>query len=189
MVDLPDNVELYERSEFEGFKHQSLNYGAACSRSDNILFLDADTIVPPKYDLLINDALNHNTVGGAFEFAFRERHPILKIIEICNRIRYRVRNSYYGDQGFFVSKHAFESMGGFPSVPIMETAKLCRRLNKIGRLKLIKTPITTSARRFIRGGILKVFAFDIIIWVRAFLGLDIDKYARGYWRENLVKYY
>ena len=185
MGQIPTNIRVYQHPEFAGHKYKSLNQGAQYACGEYLLFLDVDTLVPERFDeLIIKSLLDNNIAGGAFEFRFEERIFPLIIIEFCNRFRYRVRQSYYGDQGVFVRKSAFDQAGGYPPQRLMESAHLCYKLKKIGRLKLIKSKITTSGRRFISGGILTVFAYNIKIWILNFLGFDIQKYADGYWSKR-----
>ena len=171
-----------------GKKWSSLRMGARLAQGDVFLFLDADTVLPPDYDLLIEQALkDEKVVGGAFEFSFMEKSATLSFVTLINRIRYRFRKRFYGDQGIFVRRSAYKSSGGWPERYLMEAAYFCKELQKHGKLKIIKTPIKTSARRFIEGGVLKVFFHDVRIWFEDLLGRDVEKYARKYWLHNQKK--
>ena len=44
--------------------------------------------------------------------------------------------------------------------------------------------MTTSSRRFIQGGTMKVFFKDVWIWFLDIMGFDIQRYAGGYWKFN-----
>ncbi len=181
---LPEGIRVSKAPSFAGNKSKSLNEGSKMALGQYLLFLDADTLVPKNFDLLIKKQFEAmEIVGGAFEFEFDKKLPLLRIIGIINRIRYRYRQSYYGDQGIFVRKEVFDQIGGFPDLRLMEAAHLCQKLRQKGKLGLITTPIITSSRRFEQGGILKVFSLDIIIWVKNFLGMDVQQYARKYWSE------
>ena len=189
-VNLTSNydVTIFEKPEFIGNKYLSLNYGAKMSRGTNFLFLDADCLLPFDYDFSITNVLkNKNVVGGAFEFEMSGKGILFGIIKIINRIRYRIVKRYYGDQGVFCNKNAFDTIGGYPEKPIMEAAYFCNKLSKVGSLKLIKSKITSSTRRFEEGGILKVMAKDTFIWIQFLMGLDISKYASKYWEENKLR--
>lgn len=167
---------------------EGLNRGAASATGDVLLFLDADTIPPPGYDESIERALDTpGTVGGAFEFSLDGENFGLRIVEVLNRIRYRIRNRYYGDQGIFVRAKTFEKVGGYPDMRILEAAHLCRLLKKEGNLILINKKIKTSPRRFIKGGIYRVLAGDIRMWFLDLLGIPVDKYADAYWEENRLR--
>lgn len=163
---------------------QPLNYAACKARGGVLLFLDADTKVPQNYDLYIEKTLeNKNIIGGAFEFALEGKNPGFRIIELINRIRYRIRKRYYGDQGLFVRKEILNKVGGFPEIELLESAYLCSKLQEYGDLVLINKKIRTSPRRFEKDGVFLPFIFDIKIWFLDLLGFDVNKYAHKYWSE------
>lgn len=165
-----------------------LNEAAQYAEGDVYLFLDADTIVPPGYDKMIDAALSDpDVVGGAFEFALDGPEFGLRVVELINRVRYRIRKRYYGDQGIFVRADVFQRVGGYPEIGLLEAAYLCKKLKKEGKLKLIRQHIKTSPRRFIDGGIYRVLASDIKIWFLDLIGVGIDKYAPAYWKENKLR--
>lgn len=179
------NLRILERPNLKGQKHAILQEGADQAKGDVLLFLDADTLLPLSYDVFIEEALQENqVVGGAFEFGFDQAKLPLQIITCLNRIRYRIWPRYFGDQAIFVTKQSLERCGGWPSKNIMEAAYLCDRLRKQGQLKLIPHKVRTSARRFQRGGIFKVFWFDLMIITRDLLGLEIEKFAGQYWANK-----
>lgn len=141
-----------------GKKWASLRLGARLAQGDVFLFLDADTLLPPNYDLSIAEALlNDKVIGGAFEFSFIEKSPLLSLVTLVNRIRYRFRKRFYGDQGIFVRRTAYTISGGWPERQLMEAAYFCKKLQEHGKLVIINPSVRTSARRFTEGGILKVF--------------------------------
>ncbi|SMD32385.1 transferase 2, rSAM/selenodomain-associated [Reichenbachiella faecimaris] len=177
--------QVYEDSSLAGAKYKSLNQGAKLAKGAVLLFLDADTFLPPNFDKYVEEALSqHGVVGGAFEFGFDRKGIIYRMIQWVNRIRYRVDKRYFGDQGIFCSQKVFEQVGGYPNQPIMEAAYLCKALRKLGQLALIKVPIITSTRRFEQGNIFSVFLKDTWIWIQFTLGLNIKRYALAYWKEN-----
>ena len=59
----------------------------------------------------------------------------------------------YGDQAIFVIKSAFESLSGFPELPIMEDYELSRRISKFGEIYHSRLFVDVSYRRF-AGGIM-----------------------------------
>ena len=127
-----------------------------------------------------------DVVGGAFEFALDGEEFGLRIIEIINRVRYRVRSGFYGDQGLFVRRDIFFKAGMFPERRLFEASELCRKLRNYGKLKLIREKALTSPRRFIDGGVYKVLLYDIKLWILNELRIcDDDKLAELYWEYNI----
>ena len=178
-------VTVIEDASLKGHKWKSLNRGAAAAQGDVYLFLDADSLVPDAYDQLIDRCLAPpGVVGGAFEFAFDETGWAYALITLVNRVRYRLRKRFYGDQGIFVRRTTFEQVGGWPPLDIMEAAYFCQALQAIGQLRLIGSPLKTSTRRFAEGGIARVFWHDLIIWATDVLGQDTQRFARAYWQHS-----
>ena len=176
---------VLEDSSLKGSKWKSLNRGAAVAQGDILLFLDADSIVPERFDQAIRACLQTEVVvGGAFEFAFDEDGIAYRVITLINRIRYRLSQRFYGDQGIFVRRAIFEQAGGWPALNIMEAAYFCKNLQTWGRLHLILQPLKTSTRRFAEGGVTKVFLYDVGIWWMDVLRLDVQRFAKAYWRQN-----
>ncbi len=163
----------------------ALNRGASSAKGEVLLFLDADTVLPLGYDEAIHTALKDpETVGGAFEFALDGKEFGLRVVEMINRLRYRISHRYYGDQGIFVRASAFLKLGGYPERRILEAADFCSAMNQLGRLALIHKKIKTSPRRFLEGGVYRVLANDIKIWWLDLLGKSVDHYADLYWDQN-----
>lgn len=179
------NVTLIESPELKGLKYASLNKGASIAKGDIIIFLDADTWLPINYDQLIADKCdNPSVIGGAFEHSFDITTPFLKLVQLINRIRYRITQRYYGDQAVFCKKTTFDQIGGYPTIRIMESAQFCVRMKGEGKLTLIKDPIVTSSRRFIENGQYAVFFNDTLIWAMDWLGFDLFQKGETYWKYN-----
>lgn len=179
-------VGMFSKPEFALRKFMSLNFGMKHANGETLIFLDADTKLPTGFDRLIIEKLQHpNVVGGAFEFSFNQPDWKLKIIEVLNRIRYRLDRTYYGDQAVFCKKNVALEIGGFPEKQLMESAFFCKELLKVGKLGLIRYPIKTSPRRFNKHGFFKVTRFDVLMWVRFILNLPVEEYGKKYWGVNL----
>lgn len=179
-------VKTFQKPEFALKKFQSLNYGVSKSMGDVVMFLDADTLLPCHFDALIGSKVQQKgVVGGAFEFAFDQPDWKLTLVTGLNRIRYRFGRVFYGDQAVFVKRTALDQLGGVPNEPLMETAYLCKKLRKIGKLTIIKPALRTSPRRFKTHGFFNVAWFDINMFIRFNLGLPVSSYAKKYWSKNL----
>lgn len=163
----------------------ALNTAAPLAKGEVLLCLDADTIVPAGYDRLIAMALaDPAVVGGAFEFQLDGHGLALRLVEVINRIRYRIWPYYYGDQGIFVRSEAFRRVGGYAERRLLEADDFCRRLRRLGRLVLLRQYMTTSARRFLAGGTLRVLARDAWIWWLDLLYRPTERFGDAYQQEN-----
>lgn len=179
------NVISVVNPRLAGKKYRSLRFGAKMAQGNILLFLDADTLVPHHYDLAIEQAImDPAVVGGAFEFSFDKFSYSLFCVSFFNRIRYRFRKRFYGDQGIFVRKEVYEESGGWPERSLLEAAYLCRNLQKYGKLQLLRQQSITSSRRFTEGGVWRVFIHDFKIWAMDLLGMDVEKYGAAYWKKN-----
>ena len=169
----------------KGSKYRALNFGAQQARGEILFFIDADSFPPPQFDFYIHKSLEDpKVIGGAFHFCLAEKGLSLRLIELVNRVRYRIWKRYYGDQGIFVRRTSFEKVGAYPPCHILEASKLCEKLNQEGVLKLIPLCMRTSARRFLEGGAWRVFLHDVRIWFYDLIGLDTEKFAAAYWAYN-----
>lgn len=134
---------------------KQMNAGAAAATGDTLLFLHADTLLPPDYPRHIRDTLAQpGVVGGAFELYIDAPNRSLRVIEWCVNLRSRWRSLPYGDQGLFMRADTFEQLGGYADLPIMEDYELVRRLARLGRIRLARASVKTSARRWLQQGII-----------------------------------
>lgn len=178
---IKDQVKVIKAPDLKGKKFASLNLGASVAHGEVLVFLDADTLLPKGYATMIAQVLDTGAIGGAFIQRFDQAGWFLRLLEILNQIRYRSSGRYFGDQALFCLKSAFEKVGGYPEIPIMESAHFCSQLKRVGSLKLVNEPCITSSRRFLEGGTIRVFLFDLRIWIKDLLTLDTKKEAAKYW--------
>jgi glycosyltransferase involved in cell wall biosynthesis len=139
-----------------------------------------------KGDALIHQALaSSDLVGGAFELRLDGPQWRLRLVELINRLRYRLRGQFFGDQGIFVRRRTFETIGGFSDVGILEDARFCARARQVGKMWLIAAEMLTSPRRFYEWGILRTLGFDALTLLTELMGLDSDWLAGVYRRSNI----
>jgi glycosyltransferase involved in cell wall biosynthesis len=178
-------VRLEQGPPLPTSRADALNRAASSATGDVLLALDADTLVPHGYDRAIFQALqNPRVVGGAFEFALDGRRAGLRVVELINRVRYRIWPLYYGDQGVFVRAEVFRSVGGYPERRILESSDFCKRLAWRGKLALVRKYMTTSARRFEEGGVFRVLAHDCRIWWLDLIGWPTEQWGPAYQENN-----
>ena len=133
---------------------RQMNRGAKEANGDVILFLHADTLLPPSAMEDIRAALSDSEcIGGRFDVELEGDHWALKWIGMMISLRSRVTKVATGDQAIFVRRKVFEEVGGFPDIPLMEDIAFCQMLRKNGRLACLKSRVVTSARRWETEGV------------------------------------
>ena len=161
-------------------KGPQLNVGAAVAfhlsgASDisdiALLFLHADSLISqPAIDALNAALADQHLAGGAFYIRFAESRPrSLRLVAWGINVRARFRNSATGDQGIFVRKSVFESIGGAPEWPLFEDVELVRRIKQAGKFAVLRTPLTVSGRRYIEHGVLRtallIYSLRLAYWL------------------------
>jgi rSAM/selenodomain-associated transferase 2 len=133
---------------------RQMNRGAGEASGDVLLFLHADTRLPPSAFHDITDALNDpRCLGGRFDVELEGRHWLLPIVARMISYRSRVTKVGTGDQAIFVRREVFKKIGGFPDIPLMEDIALCRTLKRLGEIACLRSRVVTSARRWEVDGI------------------------------------
>jgi rSAM/selenodomain-associated transferase 2 len=157
-----------------------MNAGARLARGDALLFLHADTLLPAGALDMIGDALSDGrVVGGAFALRFDEPGRAYERMGVATTRR-SANGSYTGDQCIFVRSHVFWQLGGYPDLPIMEDVELSHRLRRVGPVRLIPTPVTTSARRHRACGLANVLLLCWRIRLLYALGVPAPALKRMY---------
>lgn len=153
--------------------------GVEHARGDLLLFLHADTKLPPDYPALIAKTLNEpHVAGGAFRFKLDEAGWGFRCIEWLVDWRCRLFELPYGDQAIFVRAATLQEAGGFPSQPVMEDYELVCRLRKLGRIRIADADAITSARRWQKLGILRAACSNVASLVAYKLGASPQTIAK-----------
>ncbi|MCD4717973.1 MAG: TIGR04283 family arsenosugar biosynthesis glycosyltransferase, partial [Desulfobacterales bacterium] len=148
------------------------NRGASCASGKVLMFLHADTRLPGGYVKHVFEILmDTETVAGAFRFKTNLDNPLMKVIELMTNIRSQYFKMPYGDQGLFIRKLVFESVGGFPESPIAEDLFLVRRLSQKGRIRIAPVHVVTSARRWQTLGLFRTTLINQVILAGLCLGI------------------
>jgi rSAM/selenodomain-associated transferase 2 len=157
----------------------AMNAGAALGTGDALLFLHADTALPDSADRLIDAALARRA-WGRFDLRIAGRHPLLAVIARLINWRSRATGIATGDQAIFVSRKAFEAVGGFPDLPLMEDIAISRRLKRLCPPFCIATPAVTSGRRWERNGVLSTILLMWRLRLSYYLGVEPALLAKLY---------
>lgn len=158
-----------------------MNAGAGAARGEGLLFLHADTLLPPSALAAVASALSDpRVVGGGFRHRFREPGLLLAVISIWATFRSRALRVHYGDQAMFARRSTFEALGGFQDIPLFEDLRLAQSLRRAGRVVTVPDHVTTSARRLAQGGVLRTGLQFAALRARHALGADPVTLHRGY---------
>jgi hypothetical protein len=153
-----------------------MNAGAASASGEALLFLHADTVLPPGAGDAVRTALA-DADGGAFRLGFDERTGFWRLLAAFYSRASRIA---YGDQAIFCTRVAFDRLGGYRALPIMEDFDLVARLRREGRFVLVPLAVRASARRHRRQGELRTSVRIALIKVLYRAGVPAALLARAY---------
>ncbi|MBT4153602.1 MAG: DUF2064 domain-containing protein [Candidatus Magasanikbacteria bacterium] len=139
----------------DGGRGGSLRAGAKAASNDLLLFLHADTVLPKGWLKAIQHAITEGAVGGAFKLSFNNSHWFYTGGAAYANMRARVCSAYHGDQAMFILRSVYESIGGFPDVPIMEDVMLSKKMKKAGKTNQVPLSVISSDRRIKNYGRIK----------------------------------
>jgi rSAM/selenodomain-associated transferase 2 len=141
-----------------------MNAGARAATGEVLLFLHADVRLPEDALRRVEEALaDPEIVAGAFRtwtVDDRGRSWLAPLLHLAD-LRSRYSSLPYGDQALFVRAEAFRRTGGFPEQPLMEDLELSRRLRRLGRIRIVRSRVTVSGRRFLARPIFYTLAVNI----------------------------
>jgi len=156
-----------------------MNAGAMLSKGDILLFLHADTLLPDNAFREIRKRMQDDTVvGGSFYIAFDADNFILRGVSFITRFNFRL--FHFGDQGIFVRRDIFHKLRGYKEIPIMEDYDFYKRLREQGKVILIRMPVISSARRFIKKGVIRQLLINKLAVLAYWAGVDIQTIKRFY---------
>ncbi|MBW3572964.1 MAG: TIGR04283 family arsenosugar biosynthesis glycosyltransferase [Gemmatimonadetes bacterium] len=149
------------------------NAGADAATGGVLLFLHADTVLPPGADERVVDGLTSSGRGwGRFDVRLSGRHPALRMVERMMNLRSRLTGIATGDQAIFARRDWFHRAGGFPLIPLMEDVALCTLLRRMGPPLCLRERVLTSSRRWEARGVLRTV---LLMWrLRAAYALGAD---------------
>jgi rSAM/selenodomain-associated transferase 2 len=158
-----------------------MNAGAALASGDVLVFLHADTRLPPDADGLIAAAFTGGgRRWGRFDVEIEGRHPLLPLVAGLMNLRSRVTGIATGDQAIFVTREAFRKVRGYPDIPLMEDVALSCALKRLSRPACIAQRVTTSGRRWESRGVLRTIATMWRLRLAFFLGASPRRLALAY---------
>ena len=157
-----------------------MNLGAGKASGDVLVFLHADTLLPPGAFQAMELALGARAYcGGAFRLKLNSRSAWLRFVAWSANIRNTFTGTPYGDQAIFVRAGFFRALGGYRELPIMEDVDLVDRARKAGgRLTILKESVLTSPRRWETDGMLSTTLTNHALSLLYLAGVEPAKLAR-----------
>ena len=136
-----------------------MNAGARVAAGDVLFFVHADVAPPPDAARWIGATLlDPSVVAGAFRTWTVDDRPGARPRRAMDAaawwlhladLRSRWSGLPYGDQCLFVRASAFNALGGFAEIALMEDLDLSRRLRALGRVVTVPATVRVSGRRFL----------------------------------------
>jgi rSAM/selenodomain-associated transferase 2 len=158
-----------------------MNAGAREAQGDVLLFLHADTRLPPgAAGLLLREMERTGREWGRFDVRIAGRSPGLALVAAAMNARSRLTGIATGDQAMFMRRALFQAEGGFPDIALMEDIALSRRLRRHSRPLCLRARAVTSGRRWDRDGVARTVLLMWSLRLRFFLGASPEALARRY---------
>ena len=178
------NVKKYSSQPGRG--HQ-MNEGASRATGGILVFLHADTFLPPDAFSLITTALKDSQyVGGAFTIKAQSQTLFPRMAYAFSTLRSQITRTPYGDQVIFLRKSYFNAIGRYKDIPLMEDVELMRRIKKKkGEIIILPHSVITSDRRWNQEGPFYTALRDTIIIFLYWCGISAEKLAKFYpWEKQ-----
>ena len=163
----------------ESGRARQMNAGAKLVKADVILFLHADTVLPPNAIEQISAGVEYSD-WGRFNVAFNESDLRMSVVAWCMNWRSCITGVATGDQAIFVHRKVFEKLQGFANIPLMEDVELSKRLLKQSKPACLKAKVITSARRWLKQGVVRTVVFMWRLRWAYFFGASPEKLAKKY---------
>jgi rSAM/selenodomain-associated transferase 2 len=162
-----------------------MNAGAHIAQGELLYFVHADVKLLTTFSEDILHAVKAGYTAGCYRYQFDSNSKILRANAYFTRFnRIMCRG---GDQTLFITKQAFESLGGFNErFVIMEDYDLIERIQKTYRFYIIPKSIRVSARKYLTNSWFRVQVANLTIFILYFLKADPSRMARLY--KRLLNY-
>jgi rSAM/selenodomain-associated transferase 2 len=157
-----------------------MNAGARRASGGVLLFLHADTQLPPSATDLIDAAIADGARWGRFDVRIDGLSGALALVAFMMNWRSRLTGIATGDQAIFVTREAFQASGEFPAIPLMEDIVFSGSLRRIARPACLREKVTTSGRHWEKRGLLRTILTMWWLRLRFHFGANPDDLAREY---------
>lgn len=153
--------------------------GAAAARGDLLLFLHADTLLPPDAGRVLAEAFARSEMQiGTFRLSFDRPGPFLAACSWFTR--FDSVFTRFGDQGITVRRAFHDELDGFAPWPLFEDVDFLRRARSRTRVWSFPAEVRTSARRFRQHGPLRQQLRNAVLLLRFLTGTKPESLAASY---------
>jgi rSAM/selenodomain-associated transferase 2 len=158
------------------------NAGAAAATGDILIFLYADTLLPPETREVLERCFADPYVWiGTFRLQFDVQHWLLDPAPLVTQAD--TVFTRFGDQGIVVRRWFFARLGGFPNWPLFEDVRLLEEARFRTKVHSFPAVVTSSARKYMRDGIVENHLMNVWLIMQYLMGVPPDQLARQYWRR------
>jgi len=159
---------------------RQMNAASRNARGERLLFLHADSLLPDD----LGDAVYGDAEWGFFRLRLSGEAPVFRVIETAVNWRSRLTRVAGGDQALFFDRRFFESLGGFPQIPLMEDIAICKLARRRAWPHIVDRAVDSSSRRWQRRGIVRTVL--LMWWLRLayWLGADPRRLHRIYYPQR-----
>lgn len=152
---------------------------AAHPEADVYYFVHADTLPPRGFRRDIIENVEKGFPVGCYRFCFKSPNPLLKINAFFTRFPPLACRG--GDQSLYVSRTAFEELGGFaPDMRIMEDYDIIERARERFPFRIMPRRIKVSARKYRANNYFRVQLANLRVF---------RMYRRGAGQEEMIATY
>jgi uncharacterized protein len=118
-----------------------------------VVMLHSDSILPPRWDKAITEALgNDEVVGGGFSLAYDLDSTYLKALIRISDMLTKQTGEIWGDRAIFIRAKLLRQYLPRIDVPFFEDVIISRCMRENGEVVILKEKVTTSADSFQRNG-------------------------------------
>jgi len=156
-----------------------MNAGARVATGEVIYFVHADTRPPNSFIKDINSSILNNYDIGGYRFKFDSSKWSLKFNSWMTR--FNILSFRGGDQSLFLTKKAWEELGGFDEkFVVMEEYDLLKRASLRFRYCLIQKDVIVSARKYDQNSWLRVNFANTVAMIMFRMNYDPQHIKKTY---------
>lgn len=172
---LADAVEVAEPG-----RAAQMNQGVRGAQGEILWFIHADTELLPGAAGTLREAVRQGADWGRFDVAISGGSRWFPLITALMNRRSCWSGIATGDQGIFVIRQAFDAVGGYPPLPLMEDVALSAALRRRQKPACLPRLLQTSGRRWEQRGVWRTVLRMWALRLAFALGVPAERLAPYY---------